>query len=72
MLKCWISGSYVKEGSTVTVMGVVQRHENVLMIVPPPVPMSTGCQWSKLLLPSTMEGIILRSEEPAKVDGIPL
>ncbi|XP_024389940.1 uncharacterized membrane protein At1g16860 [Physcomitrium patens] len=63
---------YVKEGSTVTVMGVVQRHENILMLVSPPDPMSTGCQWSKFILPATLEGIILRSEEPSKADGIPV
>lgn len=63
---------YVKEGSTVTVMGVVQRHENILMLVPPPEPMSTGCQWPKFILPATLEGIILRSEEPSKADGIPV
>lgn len=71
-LRSNILGRYVKEGSTVTVMGVVQRHENVLMIVPPPEPMTTGCQWSKFLLPATLEGIILKYEEPSKVDGIPL
>ncbi|CAK9196164.1 unnamed protein product [Sphagnum jensenii] len=63
---------HVKEGSTVTVMGVVQRHENVLMIVPPPGPVSTGCQWNKALLPASMEGLMLRCEEVTKVDGIPL
>ena len=55
-----------------TVMGVVQRHENILMLVPPPEPMSTGCQWEKFILPATLEGIILKSEEPSKVDGIPV
>ncbi|KAH8949204.1 hypothetical protein BDL97_10G019500 [Sphagnum fallax] len=63
---------HVKEGSTVTVMGVLQRHENVLMIVPPPGPVSTGCQWSKALLPGSMEGLIMRCQEVNKVDGIPL
>ncbi|GJU57917.1 uncharacterized membrane protein-like protein [Tanacetum coccineum] len=33
---------YIKEGSSVTVMGVVQRNDNVLMIVPPPEPVPTG------------------------------
>jgi hypothetical protein len=56
----------------VTVMGVVQRHENILMLVAPPEPMSTGCQWPKFILPATLDGIILRSEEPSKVDGIPV
>ncbi|KEH31327.1 ubiquitin-specific protease family C19 protein [Medicago truncatula] len=35
---------YIKEGSTVSVMGVVHRNDNVLMIVPPPEPLTTGCQ----------------------------
>ncbi|KAK6149700.1 LOW QUALITY PROTEIN: hypothetical protein DH2020_017225 [Rehmannia glutinosa] len=35
---------YIKEGSTVSIMGVVRRHDNVLMIVPPTEPVSTGCR----------------------------
>ncbi|XP_055801585.1 uncharacterized membrane protein At1g16860-like [Solanum dulcamara] len=35
---------YIKEGSTVSVMGLVRRHENVVMIVPPVEPISTVCQ----------------------------
>lgn len=63
---------YIKEGSTVSVMGVVQRNENVLMIVPPPEPFSTGCQWSKCILPASLEGIVLRCEDTSKVDVIPV
>ncbi|KAJ6892790.1 hypothetical protein NC651_025870 [Populus alba x Populus x berolinensis] len=33
-----------QRGSTVSVMGIVQRNENVLMIVPPPEPLATGWQ----------------------------
>ncbi|GMQ07809.1 hypothetical protein CsSME_00051849 [Camellia sinensis var. sinensis] len=51
---------YIKEGSTVSVMGVVQRNDNVLMIVPPPEPLTTGCQWAKCILPASLEGIVLR------------
>jgi len=51
---------YIKEGSTVSVMGVVQRNDNVLMIVPPPDPFTTGCQWSKFIFPATLQGIVLR------------
>ncbi|XP_051114415.1 uncharacterized membrane protein At1g16860-like [Andrographis paniculata] len=61
---------YVKEGSTVSVMGVVQRNENVLMIVGPPEPLSTGCQWSKCLFPGSLEGIVLRCEDTSKMDVI--
>ncbi|KAK6152195.1 hypothetical protein DH2020_014830 [Rehmannia glutinosa] len=63
---------YIKEGSTVSVMGVVQRNENVLMIVPPPEPFSTGCQWSKCILPASLEGIVLRCEDSSKIDVIPV
>ncbi|KAL2458479.1 Ubiquitin-specific protease family C19-related protein [Forsythia ovata] len=63
---------YIKEGSTVSVMGVVQRNDNVLMIVPPPEPFSTGCQWSKCILPASLEGIVLRCEDTSKIDVIPV
>ncbi|KAL3625960.1 hypothetical protein CASFOL_029509 [Castilleja foliolosa] len=63
---------YIKEGSTVSVMGVVQRNESVLMIVPPPEPFSTGCQWSKCILPASLEGIVLRCEDTSKIDVIPV
>ncbi|XP_059640600.1 uncharacterized membrane protein At1g16860-like isoform X1 [Cornus florida] len=63
---------YIKEGSTVSVMGVVQRNDNVLMIVPPPESFSTGCQWSKCILPTSLEGIVLRCEDASKTDVIPV
>ncbi|ERN12460.1 hypothetical protein AMTRI_Chr01g136930 [Amborella trichopoda] len=63
---------YIKEGSTVSVMGVVQRNDNVLMIVPPSDPFSTGCQWAKCILPASLEGIVLRCEDTSKIDVIPV
>ncbi|GAB2219099.1 hypothetical protein Droror1_Dr00006728 [Drosera rotundifolia] len=63
---------YIKEGSTVSVMGVVQRNDNVLMIVPPPEPFPTGCQWSRCILPASLEGIVLRCEDASKIDVIPV
>ncbi|PHT74396.1 hypothetical protein T459_21673 [Capsicum annuum] len=63
---------YIKEGSTVSVMGVVQRNDNVLMIVPPEEPFLTGCQWAKCILPASLEGIILRCEDSSKIDVIPV
>ncbi|KAG1364151.1 putative membrane protein [Cocos nucifera] len=63
---------YIKEGSTVSVMGVVQRNENVLMIVPPSEPFSTGCQWARCILPASVEGIVLRCEDTSKIDVIPV
>lgn len=63
---------YIKEGSTVSVMGVVQRNDNVLMIMPPPEPLATGCQWAKCIFPANLEGIVLRCEDTSKVDVIPV
>ena len=53
-------------------MGVVQRNDNVLMIVPPSEPVSTGCQWGRFLLPANLDGIILRGEDNSKADVIPV
>ncbi|CAN4089991.1 unnamed protein product [Withania somnifera] len=63
---------YIKEGSTVSVMGVVRRHENVLMIVPPTEPISTGCQWTRFLLPTYIEGLILTCDDSQNADVIPV
>ncbi|URE39452.1 hypothetical protein MUK42_08075 [Musa troglodytarum] len=63
---------YIKEGSTVSVMGIVRRNDNVLMIVPPSEPFSTGCQWAKCILPANLEGIVLRCEDSSKIDVIPV
>ncbi|KAJ1410006.1 putative membrane protein [Sesbania bispinosa] len=63
---------YIKEGSTVSVMGVVQRNENVLMIVPPPEAITTGCQWTKCIFPASLEGVVLRCEDTSKNDVIPV
>ncbi|PHT54411.1 hypothetical protein CQW23_08873 [Capsicum baccatum] len=63
---------YIKEGSTVSVMGVVKRHENVLMIVPPTEPISTGCQWTRFLLPTYIEGLILTCDDSQNADVIPV
>ncbi|XP_022721368.1 uncharacterized membrane protein At1g16860-like isoform X2 [Durio zibethinus] len=63
---------YIKEGSTVSVMGVVQRNDNVLMIVPPPEPITTGCQWAKCIFPATLDGIVLRCGDTSNNDAIPV
>ncbi|KAJ8751862.1 hypothetical protein K2173_026062 [Erythroxylum novogranatense] len=63
---------YIKEGSTVSVMGVVRRHDNVLMIVPPQEPESTGCQWYRCLLPTYVEGIILTCDDEQNSDVVPV
>ncbi|KAJ4830656.1 hypothetical protein Tsubulata_033952 [Turnera subulata] len=63
---------YIKEGSTVSVMGVVRRHDNVLMIVPPQEPVSTGCQWSRCLLPTYVEGVIVTCDDSQNADVVPV
>ncbi|MBA0738423.1 hypothetical protein Gogos_011777 [Gossypium gossypioides] len=63
---------YIKEGSTVSVMGVIQRNDNVLMIVPTPEPITTGFQWAKCIFPGTLEGIVLRCEDTLNNDAIPV
>ncbi|KAG6394119.1 hypothetical protein SASPL_144698 [Salvia splendens] len=63
---------YIKEGSTVSVMGVVQRLDNVLMIVPPSEPLSTGCRWPCCLLPTYIEGLTLTCDESQSTDVIPV
>nr|APR64450.1 hypothetical protein [Populus tomentosa] len=63
---------YIKEGSTVSVMGIVQRNENVLMIVPPPEPLATGWQWPRCIFPASLDGIVLRHEDTSDVDVIPV
>ncbi|XP_019418922.1 PREDICTED: uncharacterized membrane protein At1g16860-like isoform X2 [Lupinus angustifolius] len=63
---------YIKEGSTVSVIGVVRRHDNVVMIVPSSEPVSTGCQWFRGLLPTYVEGLVLTCEDNQNSDVIPV
>ncbi|KAI9124057.1 hypothetical protein K1719_005357 [Acacia pycnantha] len=63
---------YIKEGSTVSVMGVVRRHDNVLMIVPSPEPVSTGCQWVRCLLPMYVEGLVVTCDDNQDADAVPV
>ncbi|PWA40963.1 hypothetical protein CTI12_AA556640 [Artemisia annua] len=63
---------YIKEGSSVSVLGVVQRNDNVLMIVPPPEPVPTGCLWTRCMLPASLEGIVLRCDDSSNHDIIPV
>ncbi|CAL5345556.1 unnamed protein product [Camellia sinensis] len=66
-----LNEGYIKEGSTVSVMGVVRRHDNVLMIVPSTQPVSAGCQWIRCLLPTYIEGLILMCDESQNTDVVP-
>lgn len=63
---------YIKEGSTVSVMGIVRRHDNMLMIVPPQEPVSTGCQWWQCLLPTYVEGLVLTCDDNQDTDVVPV
>ncbi|XP_076910278.1 putative membrane protein At1g16860 [Bidens hawaiensis] len=62
---------YIKEGTKVSVMGVVERKDNVLMIVAPPEPVPTGCQWTSCSLPASVDGIVLTFDS-ADADVIPV
>ncbi|GFZ06354.1 ubiquitin-specific protease family C19-related protein [Actinidia rufa] len=48
------------------------RHDNVVMIVPPAQPVSTGCQWAYCLLPTHSDGLILTCDESQNADVIPV
>ncbi|OMP08644.1 hypothetical protein COLO4_06262 [Corchorus olitorius] len=50
---------YLQEGSTVTVIGMLHKSNDILMIVQPPEIISTGCLWQRLLLPVDIDGMIL-------------
>ncbi|KAK9064154.1 hypothetical protein SSX86_015534 [Deinandra increscens subsp. villosa] len=63
---------YIKEGSTVSVMGVIRRQDNVLMIIPPADPVSTGCQWACGLFPTYVEGLVVTCDESQNADVIPV
>ncbi|CAN8304971.1 unnamed protein product [Cochlearia groenlandica] len=63
---------YIKEGSTVSVMGTVQRNDNVLMIVPSSEPLAAGWQWRSCTFPTSLEGVVLRCEDSSNVDAIPV
>ncbi|KAI3718664.1 hypothetical protein L6452_19543 [Arctium lappa] len=63
---------YIKEGSTFSVMGIVRRNENVLMIISSTEAMSTGCRWVCGLLPTYVEGLVLTYDESQNADVIPM
>lgn len=51
---------YIKEGSCLTVMGMLSRKNGALMIVPPPEPFTTGCLLQNFLLPADIDGLVLK------------
>ncbi|GKC07377.1 uncharacterized membrane protein-like protein [Tanacetum coccineum] len=62
----------IKEDNIVNVMVIVQRHNNVLMIVPLFESVPTGCQRTRCLLPMSLDGIVLRCEDSSKLHVIPV
>lgn len=69
-LTCTFTCRYIKEGSRVCIVGVVQRNDNVLMIVHPSEPISTGCQsasgWSSSSWLALM-GLVLSWEDTSNM-----
>ncbi|KAG8065528.1 hypothetical protein GUJ93_ZPchr0004g40446 [Zizania palustris] len=73
-LKCWLEErnlsseesqlirlreGYVSEGMRLSVIGILSKKGD-LMILPPPEPVSTGCVLLSFLLPTYFDGIVLR------------
>ncbi|KAH7578094.1 hypothetical protein JRO89_XS01G0339800 [Xanthoceras sorbifolium] len=50
---------YIQEGSSVTVIGMLRKNNDVVTIVQPPQLISTGCLWQRLLLPVEIDGLVL-------------
>ncbi|KAL3536668.1 hypothetical protein ACH5RR_000034 [Cinchona calisaya] len=50
---------YVKEGSSVSVIGMFQKQNDAVMIVQPQEIISTRCLFRKMLLPADFDGLIL-------------
>ncbi|XP_020681838.1 uncharacterized membrane protein At1g16860 isoform X2 [Dendrobium catenatum] len=51
---------FIKEGTSLTVVGMLSKKNEIYMIVPPPDAISTSCLLQKLLLPVDFDGLILR------------
>ncbi|XP_072987441.1 uncharacterized membrane protein At1g16860-like [Typha latifolia] len=51
---------YIKEGRSLTVMGMLSRKSGAIMIVPLPEPIATGCLLQNLLLPVDVDGLLLK------------
>ncbi|XP_057531408.1 uncharacterized membrane protein At1g16860-like [Amaranthus tricolor] len=51
---------YIKEGDSATVIGMLQKGgDDIVMVVQPPELISTGCLWQRLLLPVDFDGLLL-------------
>ncbi|XP_051218468.1 uncharacterized membrane protein At1g16860 [Lolium perenne] len=74
-LKCWLEErnlsseeaqiirleeGYIQEGMRLSVIGILSKKNEDLMILPPREPVSTGCVLLSFLLPAYFDGIVLR------------
>ncbi|KAK1684448.1 hypothetical protein QYE76_045296 [Lolium multiflorum] len=74
-LKCWLEErnlsseeaqiirleeGYIREGMRLSVIGILSKKNEDLMILPPSEPISTGCVLLSFLLPAYFDGIVLR------------
>ncbi|CAA7391933.1 unnamed protein product [Spirodela intermedia] len=62
---------YVKEGSHLTVMGMVNRSNGTITIVPLLEPISTGCFFRKFLLPMVLDGLIFKFSDDLGSEDTP-
>ncbi|XP_058189955.1 uncharacterized membrane protein At1g16860-like [Rhododendron vialii] len=53
---------YVKEGNSVSVIGMLNRSDDTATIVQPAELISTGCLWRNMLLPVDVDGLILGAQ----------
>ncbi|CAA7407634.1 unnamed protein product [Spirodela intermedia] len=58
-----IEEGFIKEAGIISVLGTLQRQDDVLMIVPPAEPISTGCQWKRCVFPIHIEGLMLLGDK---------
>ncbi|KAJ6804930.1 putative membrane protein-like [Iris pallida] len=50
---------FIKEGGMASVMGILRKHENLIIIDQPRDVISTGCQWKRCFFPMYVDGLIL-------------
>ncbi|XP_020579439.1 uncharacterized membrane protein At1g16860-like [Phalaenopsis equestris] len=51
---------FIREGTSLSVVGMLSKKNGIFMIVPPPEAISTCCLFQKLLLPVDIDGLILK------------
>ncbi|KAG0500163.1 hypothetical protein HPP92_000235 [Vanilla planifolia] len=58
-----LNEGYIKEGSTMSILGTLKSHQNLVIIDPPEEVSSTGWQWRRCFIPMHVEGLILIGDE---------